>query len=226
MIVPFKKGTITFFALAGAAAFRSNTTMAEADLIERLRTGDTNALAELFALHRDKLRRMVQVRMDQRLNGRVAPSDVLQEAYIDALKRYPHYYEKPNQNFFGWLRLVVGQRLTDLHREHVLAKRRDVRQEKPLDVPAGPATSACLAAMLVGGLTSPSGAADRNERYLRLEAALDELDPIDREVLALRHFEELSNADTAEVLGIQPAAASKRYVRALTRLKQILEGFP
>ncbi|MBL8864740.1 MAG: sigma-70 family RNA polymerase sigma factor [Gemmataceae bacterium] len=198
--------------------------MSESELIQRLRDGDSAALADLFALHRDKLRRMVQVRMDQRLNGRVAPSDVLQEAYIDALKRYPHFFDKPNQNFFGWLRLVVGQRLTDLHREHVLAKRRDVRQEKPLDVPAGPATSACLAAMLVAGLTSPSGAADRNERYLRLEAALDELEPMDREVLALRHFEELSNTETADVLGIQPAAASKRYVRALTRLKQILEG--
>jgi RNA polymerase sigma-70 factor (ECF subfamily) len=197
--------------------------MGETELIERLRGGDPGALGELFAIHRAKLRRMVQVRMDQRLNGRIAPSDVLQEAYIDALKRYPHFFEKPNQNFFGWLRLIVGQRLTDLHREHVLAKRRDVRQEKPLDVPAGPATSACLAAMLVAGLTSPSGAADRNERFLRLEAALDELEPMDREVLALRHFEELSNAETADVLGIQPAAASKRYVRALTRLKQILD---
>ncbi len=198
--------------------------MSESELIQRLRDGDSAALADLFALHRDKLRRMVQVRMDQRLNGRVAPSDVLQEAYIDALKRYPHFFDKPDQNFFGWLRLVVGQRLTDLHREHLLAKRRDVRQEKPLDVPAGPATSACLAAMLVAGITSPSGAADRNERYLRLEAALEELEPMDREVLALRHFEELSNSETADVLGIQPAAASKRYVRALTRLKQILEG--
>lgn len=198
--------------------------MSESELIQRLRDGDSAALADLFALHRDKLRRMVQVRMDQRLNGRIAPSDVLQEAYIDALKRYPHFFDKPDQNFFGWLRLVVGQRLTDLHREHLLAKRRDVRQEKPLDVPAGPATSACLAAMLVAGITSPSGAADRNERYLRLEAALDELEPMDREVLALRHFEELSNSETADVLGIQPAAASKRYVRALTRLKQILEG--
>ncbi len=199
--------------------------MSETEWIEKLRNGDPNALGALFDLHREKLRRMVQVRMDQRLAGRVAPSDVLQDAYIDALKRYPHYFDKPDQNFFGWLRLIVGQRLTDLQREHVLAKRRDVRQEKPLDVPAGPATSACLAAMLVAKLTSPSGVAGRNERYLQLEAALDELDPIDREILALRHFEELSNTDTAEVLGIQPAAASKRYVRALTRLKQILERF-
>lgn len=199
-------------------------TLSEEDLLARLHAGDQAALGELFARHRDKLRRMVLVRMDQRLGGRVAPSDVLQEAYIDALKRYPHFFDKPNQNFFGWLRLVVGQRLADLHREHVLAKRRDVRQEKPLDVPANPGTSACLAAILVAGLTSPSGVADRNEQHLKLEAALDELDEVDREVLALRHFEELSNADTASVLGIQPAAASKRYVRALTRLKQILEG--
>lgn len=203
----------------------SQPTLSEAELLDRLQGGDQGALGELFDRYREKLRRMVQVRMDQRLNGRVAASDVLQEAYIDALKRYPHYFDKPNQNFFGWLRLVVGQRIADLHREHVLAKRRDVRQEKPLDVPAGGGTSACLAAILVGGLTTPSGIADRNEQYLKLEAALDELDDVDREVLVLRHFEELSNADTASVLGIQPAAASKRYVRALTRLKQILEGF-
>lgn len=202
-----------------------DATLTEIELLDRLQRGDQTALGELFDRYRDKLRRMVQVRMDQRLNGRVAPSDVLQEAYIDALKRYPHYFDKPNQNFFGWLRLVVGQRLADLHREHVVAKRRDVRQEKPLDVPAGNGTSACLAAILVGGLTTPSGIADRNEQHLKLEAALDELDEVDREVLALRHFEELSNGDTANVLGIQPAAASKRYVRALTRLKQILEGF-
>ncbi len=202
----------------------SHATLSEPELLDRLQTGDQAALGELFARHRDKLRRMVVVRMDQRLNGRVAASDVLQEAYIDALKRYPHFFDKPNQNFFGWLRLVVGQRLADLHREHVLAKRRDVRQEKPIDLPVHPGTSACLAAILVAGLTTPSGVADRNEQSLKLEAALDELDEVDREVLALRHFEELSNADTASVLGIQPAAASKRYVRALTRLKQILEG--
>ena len=196
-----------------------------ADLLARVRAGDQPALAELFARHRDKLRRMVQLRLDHRLAVRVSPSDVLQEAYIDALKRIDHYFEKPDQPFFGWLRLVVGQRLADVHREH-LAQKRDVGHEVPIHRGGPGADSACLAACLLGSGTSPSHAAARTESFARLEEALDRMDALDREVLALRHFEELSNTDTAEILGIQPAAASKRYVRALARLKQILETIP
>jgi RNA polymerase sigma-70 factor (ECF subfamily) len=194
-------------------------------LVERLRAGDQVALAELFARHRDRLRRMVELRLDQRLAGRVSASDVLQEAYIDALKRVEHYFAKPDQPFFGWLRLIVGQRLADLHREHRAAKRNATR-EVPMFRGAPGADSGCLAAYLLGEGTSPSGAAHRNEVLTRLEEALDQMDPIDREVLALRHFEELSNAETAAALGIEPAAASKRYVRALARLKVILESVP
>ena len=195
------------------------------DLLARVRGGDQSALAELYARHRDKLRRMVQLRLDRRLAGRVSPSDVLQEAYIDAVKRIDHYFEKPDQPFYGWLRLVVGQRLADVHREH-LALKRDVGQEVPINRGAPGADSACLAACLLGTGTSPSHAAARTESFARLEEALDQMDPLDREVLALRHFEELSNTDTAAILDIQPAAASKRYVRALARLKQILETLP
>ena len=196
-----------------------------ADLLARVRAGDQPALAELFARHRDKLRRMVQLRLDHRLAGRVSPSDVLQEAYIDALKRIDHYFEKPDQPFFGWLRLVVGQRLADTHREH-LALKRNAAKEVPIHRGAPGASSACLAAFLIGNLASPSHAAQRNETFALLEEALNTMDPLDREVLALRHFEELSNAETAEILGIQTAAASKRYVRALAKLRQILEGIP
>jgi RNA polymerase sigma-70 factor (ECF subfamily) len=196
-----------------------------AELLARLKAGDQAALAELFTLHRDKLRRMVELRLDHRLGGRVSPSDVLQEAYIDALKRVDHYFEKPDQPFFGWLRLVVGQRLADTHREH-LALKRNAMQEVPIYRGSPGASSACLAAFLVGNLASPSHAAQRNESFALLEEALDRMDPLDREVLALRHFEELSNGETAELLGIQTAAASKRYVRALARLRQILEGVP
>lgn len=196
-----------------------------ADLLDRVRGGDQPALAELFAKHRDKLRRMVQLRLDHRLAGRVSPSDVLQEAYIDALKRIDHYFEKPDQPFFGWLRLIVGQRLADVHREH-LAQKRDIGQEVSIDRGATAADSACLAACLLGHGSSPSHAAARTESFARLEQALEAMDPLDREVLALRHFEELSNTETAALLGVQPAAASKRYVRALARLKQILETVP
>jgi len=196
-----------------------------AALVARLRAGDQGALAVLFDRHREKLRRMVQLRLDHRLGGRVSPSDVLQEAYIDALKRVEHYFQKPDQPFFGWLRLVVGQRLADVHREH-LAQKRNAGQDVPIHGGGPGADSACMAACLLGDLTSPSHAATRNEAFARLEEALNQMDPIDREVLALRHFEELSNAETAALLGIQPPAASKRYVRALARLKQILETLP
>lgn len=196
-----------------------------AELLAKVRGGDQQALAELFAKHRDKLRRMVQLRLDHRLAGRVSPSDVLQEAYIDAVKRIDHYFEKPDQPFFGWLRLIVGQRLADVHREH-LAQKRNVGHEVPINRGAPGADSACLAACLLGSGTSPSNAAARTESFSRLEEALNQMEPLDREVLALRHFEELSNTETATLLGIQAAAASKRYVRALARLKQILETIP
>jgi RNA polymerase sigma-70 factor (ECF subfamily) len=195
-----------------------------AALVDRLRGGDQAALGELFDRHREKLRRMVAFRMDARLAGRVSASDVLQEAYIDALKRVEHYFAKPDQPFFGWLRLVVGQRLADVHREH-LAGKRDAARE--VGIHAGPAgDSACIAACLLARGSSPSHAARRNEQFAQLEAALTRMDPLDREVLALRHFEELSNGETAELLGIHPPAASKRYVRALSRLKEILERVP
>jgi RNA polymerase sigma-70 factor (ECF subfamily) len=195
-----------------------------AALVARMRAGDQAALAVLFDRHREKLRRMVQLRLDHRLAGRVSASDVLQEAYIDALKRVEHYFEKPDQPFFGWLRLVVGQRLADVHREH-LAQKRNAAQDVPIHGGPG-ADSACMVAFLLGHHSSPSHVATRNEAFARLEEALNQMDPVDREVLALRHFEELSNAETAAILGIQPPAASKRYVRALARLKQILETLP
>ena len=195
------------------------------EFADRYRRGERPALTEYTDRYRDRLRRMVAVRLDPRLAGRVAASDVLQEAYIDALKRVDHYFEKPDQPFFGWLRLVVGQRLADTHREH-LALKRNAAQEVPIYRGSPGASSACLAAFLIGNLASPSHAAQRNESFALLEEALNKMDPLDREVLALRHFEELSNGETAELLGIQTAAASKRYVRALARLRQILEGIP
>jgi RNA polymerase sigma-70 factor (ECF subfamily) len=191
-----------------------------AGLVARVRSGDQAALSELFDRHREKLRRMVELRLDSRLAGRVSASDVLQEAWIDAVKRVEHFFSKEGQSFFGWLRLIVGQRLADVHREH-LAGKRDAAREL-----GNNADSTCMAARLIGRASSPSQAAQRGETFAQLEEALSRMDPLDREVLALRHFEELSNTETAELLGIQTAAASKRYVRALARLKEILESIP
>jgi RNA polymerase sigma-70 factor (ECF subfamily) len=150
----------------------------------------------------------------------------LQEAYIDALKRVDHYLEKPDMPFYGWLRLIVGQRLVEAHRQHLGAQRRTARHEISIHGGVPGASSMSLAAQLVADLTSPSQAAQRNETFGRLEEALGRMDPIDREVLALRHFEELGNNEVAEILGIQKAAASKRYVRALARLKEVLLSIP
>ena len=191
-------------------------------LLDRIRHGDQVALAELFSKHQDRLGRMVEFRLDGRLKGRVAASDVLQEAYIDALKRLPHYQADPGMPFFLWLRWITVQRLVEVHRQHLGAQIRDAGREVSIDRDAGPSASSARMIELIGDLTSPSQAAQRAETMSQLQQALDGLDPIDREVLALRHFEELSNQEVATVLGILPAAASKRYVRALERLKDAL----
>ena len=196
-------------------------------LIERAVRGDQRALGELLSRHRGRLRRMVALRLDRRLQGRVDPSDVIQEACLDAARRLPEYQRNPAMPFFLWLRLVVGQRLVDEHRKHLGAAARDAGREISLYRGALPeTTSAALAAQLLGRLTAPSQAAIRAERKIRLQEALNSLDPIDREVLALRHFEELSNGEAAAVLGLDKSAASKRYARALIRLKDFLASRP
>jgi len=197
------------------------------DQLRRLAAGDQQALAELFARYRDRLRRMVKLRLDRRLQGRVDASDVLQDAYLDVAQRAAEYAASPTMPVFLWLRFLTGQRLLMVHRRHLGAKMRDAGQEVSLYRGALPqASSVSLAAQLLGRMTSPSLAAVRAEMQLKLQEALNGMDPIDREVLTLRHFEELSNAETAAALGIEPAAASKRYVRALARLKVILESVP
>jgi RNA polymerase sigma-70 factor (ECF subfamily) len=196
------------------------------DLLRRAGTGDAQALAELFARYRERLGQMVRLRLDHRLNGRLDASDVLQETYIDFAKRFPEYAAKPTLPFFLWLRWLTGQRLIDLHRQHLGTKMRDAGQEVSLYRGALPqASSESLAAQLLGKLTSPSQAAVRVETQLRVQEAINSMDPMDREVLVLRHFEMLSNQETAKVLGISKKAASNRYVRALERLKEILSLF-
>src|SRR5262245_60773044 len=199
----------------------------EADLLRRATAGDQQALAALFARYRDRLRKMVRLRLDRRMSGRVDTSDVLQDAYLDVARRFPEYAAAPTVPFYLWLRTLTGQRLVDLHRHHLGAQMRDAGQEVSLHRGALPAaSSASLAQQLLAGLTSPTQAALRAEMQLRLQEALNCMDPIDREVVVLRHFEELSNVEAAEVLGIETSAASKRYIRALRRLKTILDAVP
>jgi RNA polymerase sigma-70 factor, ECF subfamily len=198
------------------------------DLLRRASEGDEAALAELFRRYRKRLRQMVRLRLDRRLQGRVDPSDVLQDAYLDLTQQFPSYLERREaMPFFLWLRLLTGQRLMRVHRQHLGTAMRDAGREVSLHRGAMPqASSESLAARLLGRLTSASEAAVRAERQLKLQQALNGMDPIDREIIALRHFEELSNSEAALVLGLSKAAASNRYVRAMTRLQAVLERMP
>jgi RNA polymerase sigma-70 factor (ECF subfamily) len=170
---------------------------------------------------------MIALRLDQRLHGRIDPSDVIQEAYLEASTRLEDYLRQPTMPFFLWLRFLTGQKLMELHRHHLGAQMRDAGREVSLYRGSLPETSsAALAAQLLGHGTRPSEAAVRAERKIRLQEALNTMDPMDREVLALRHFEQLTTREVAQVLGIKEAAASKRYLRALRRLKEILNSMP
>jgi RNA polymerase sigma-70 factor, ECF subfamily len=196
-------------------------------LFDRLRAGDRRALADLFQRHRDRLRRMVELRMDARLQGRIDASDVLQDGFLDLAKRVDNYLSDPGLPVFLWLRLVVSDRLAMIHRRHLGTKMRDAGQEVSLyRDPLPPASSAALASMLLGRLTSPSDAAIRAEQILQVQEAVNSLEPLDREVVALRHFEQLTRAETAVVLGISEEAGAKRYIRAMKKLKLILAGMP
>jgi RNA polymerase sigma-70 factor (ECF subfamily) len=207
--------------------FKDQTPGDPNDPIEQLRAGDRQALAALFERYRDRLRRMVELRLDQRLRARLDASDVVQDAYLDVARDLDAYLSDPKLPPLLWLRLHVGRRMATLHRQHLGTKMRDAGQEISLYQGALPrASSSALAAMLLGRQTSPTQAAQRAERMLRVQEALNSLDPIDREVLALRHFEQLGRAEAALVLGISQEAGAKRYFRALKRLKDALATLP
>jgi RNA polymerase sigma-70 factor (ECF subfamily) len=197
----------------------------ERDLVDRAGRGDARALAELLTHYRGQLKRMVKLRLDPRVQGRVDPSDVVQEAYLEVAKKLAEYLRAPSLPFFLWLRALTGQKLALAHRQHLGVQARAAGREVSLHRGALPeASSAALAAQLLGRLTSPSQAAMKAELRIRVQDALNSMDAMDREVLTLRHFEHLSNAEAALVLGIKESTACNRYVRALERLRGILGG--
>lgn len=183
--------------------------------------------AEAFERHRARLERAVAVRLAPALAARVGASDVVAEAWAEARERLPEWVAAPRVPLFVWLRFLALQRLRKAWRQHATAQRRSLRREVAGDAPADPvASSAVLADHLAASTATPSVLVGRTETRARLRAALDAMAPGDREVLALRHFEELTNAEVAEVLGLSVEAASKRYVRALERLGTALRGGP
>jgi RNA polymerase sigma-70 factor, ECF subfamily len=186
-----------------------------------------DAIGRVWERYRARLLKLVRLRMDRRLQGRIDASDVLQEAFVDFAGRVEEYLRQPDMPFFLWLRFLTNQRLQLMHRHHLGARMRDARREVSLHRGAMPrASSVSLAAELLGRFTSVTDAVHRAELQVILQEAINGMDPIDREIVALRHFEELSNEETAQVLGITPSAASNRHIRALKRLRQVLEKTP
>jgi RNA polymerase sigma-70 factor (ECF subfamily) len=199
----------------------------DSDLPRRAAAGEEEALRALFVRHRDRLKRMVRLRLSRRLAGRVDDSDVLQESYLEVARRLGEYVQNPARPFFLWLRHLTALKLAEVHRRHLGTRLRAADREVTL-YRGGPHLddSASLADRLLGTLTTPSQAAIRAETRRLVQEALGAMDPIDREVLALKHFEQLSTAEIAEVLGMSKAGAGSRYLRAIKRLREILGRIP
>jgi RNA polymerase sigma-70 factor, ECF subfamily len=196
-------------------------------LLQRAASGDSRAVQDLLARHRDRLKRMVHLRLSRRLLGRVDDSDVVQEALVSISARLHEYTADPKLPFYLWLRHLTGLKLAEIHRRHLGTQLRDADREVTLHRGALPeADSMSLAAHLLGQLTTPSQAAIKAETRLIVQEALNNMDPTDREVLALKHFEQLSTSEIAEVLGMSKAGAGSRYLRAIKRLREILSQIP
>ena len=191
-------------------------------LLDKAAKGEQAAWQSIDVLYRAKLKRMVRFRMDPRLNARVDPSDVVQEAMAEASSALPKYLEERKFPFFVWLRFVTGSCLTKLHRYHLDTQRRDVKREVPSNPSSLPEASSVMIAMdLLADSQDLKKDVELNDRRQRIITALDQLEPIEREVLVLRHFEHLSNIEAAATLGITQGAASKRYFKALEKLREV-----
>lgn len=192
-------------------------------LLEAAVEGNETGWQQLQELHRQRLHRMVAVRLDQRMRSRVDASDVVQDAFLEAWQKLGKYLEHPTLPFYLWLRSITGHKLMSLHRFHLGTAMRAAGREISMHGAMMPeTTSVGLAEFLAGENTNASEAAIRAERVEQLRVALDQLEPIDREILTLRHFEQLSNSEVASVLNIETSAASKRYIRALRKIKHLV----
>lgn len=187
--------------------------------------GDEQALSRLFSKYSPRLERMVRLRLDTKLQARIGADDILQETYCEALRRLPEYAADPRTPFFLWLRFLTGEQLINARRHHLGTQKRSADAEVRLHHGSLPQVdTASLARQLVGKFTSPSKAALRSEMQQAVQQMLNDMDPIDREIIVLRHFEHLGNNEAAQLLGLQKATASKRYVTALKRLTKYMSG--
>ena len=194
----------------------------ENDLIQKAQNGDLEALAQVFEINRERLKRMIRMRMSERVRPRVAVSDVLQEAYVDLAQQLGNYAKDPKLPFFLWMRRVTGLRLAKVHRQHLGQQIRDANRDRRLDVAMPDASAVYMANQLAGQFTTVSEKAMRNENELRMQAAIEQVSETDREILAMRHVEQLTNSEIAVLLEISESAATNRYVRAIRKLKDAM----
>jgi RNA polymerase sigma-70 factor (ECF subfamily) len=192
------------------------------ELLRRAEQGDGQARQAVLVRHRERLKQMVAVHLDRRLAARIDPSDVVQEALLDAAQGLDEYLRQRPVPFYPWLRQLAWERLIELHRRHLHAKRRSVKREEPLALHLSDESAQQLAERVLSRQSSPSDRAIRSELRSRIRAALDRLGERDREVLVLRHLEQLSTRETAAVLGISEGSVKTRHLRALERLRLLL----
>ena len=194
------------------------------DLLDQAKQGNPRAADQLLAQHREPVRRMIDLRLDPAIAARVDASDVVQEVLLEASRRLDKYLADPSMPFHLWLRHIAKDHIIDAHRRHRQAQRRGVDREQPL-VPAGlkDHSSIELAAQFIDQELTPASAAMQQELQRRLHVAIGELDEDDREIVLMRHFEQLSNQEVAELLNLTEAAASMRHLRALRKLRELLK---
>lgn len=194
-----------------------------AELLADAKAGDAEAGGHALERHRDALRRMVQMRLDRKVMQRVDVSDVVQDVIIEASRRLEDYLKDPSMPFHLWLRHMARDRIIDMHRRHRVSAKRSVDREQPLVVNAtGDRSTIELVAQLCDAEMTPAAAATMRELAVRFEAAIDQLEEKDREVILMRHFEQLTNQEVAQALGLSEPAASMRYLRAIRRLRELI----
>lgn len=196
-----------------------------ADLLDRAAGGDQAALEELLSLHRAAIRRMVEMRLDRQIARRVDASDIVQDVLIEAHRRAPEYLRNPPLEFGIWLRQIARDRLIDAHRRHRGAARRSVDRERHL-VQYPDQSALDLSAVLWDRQATPATEAMAAELRRRFDDAIAQLDEVDREVLVMRHHEQLGNSEVARALNLSEPAAGMRYLRALRRLRGLLAESP
>ena len=193
------------------------------ELLDGVRHGDDEAAGRLLDRHREALRRMIHMRLDRKIQRRVDASDIVQDVLVEANQRLAAYLENPAMPFHLWLRHLARDRIIDVHRRHRVSAKRSVDREQPMVAAANLDRSTLeLAAQLLDRELTPAAAATMRELQQRFEAAIDLLDEHDREVVLMRHFEQLSNQEVAAALKLSEPAASMRYLRAMRRLRESL----